>query len=77
MANLSIRKLDDAVYERLQRLAAEHSVSMEEEARRILSQAVAAPGRITDVFEQYFGQKNGIHLDELDQRKPHDPMDLS
>jgi len=40
MANISIRKLDDDVFFRLRTLAEEHGVSMEEEVRRILKQAV-------------------------------------
>ena len=35
MANLSIRRLDDMVYQHLQRLARAHGVSTEEEVRRI------------------------------------------
>lgn len=77
MANLSVRKLDSNVYEQLRIRAAMHGVSMEEEARQIISQAVAAPGRVSDVFGKYFGYKNGVDLDISDQRKPHEPMDFS
>lgn len=35
--------------------AALHGVSMEEEARRILSQAVNAPEKMSDVSLKYFG----------------------
>lgn len=76
MANLSVRKLDNQIYEQLRIRAAAHGVSMEEEARQILSQAVAAPERISDVFHKYFGPENGVDLDILNQRQPHNPMDF-
>ena len=75
MANLSVRKLDDTIYERLQALAEKHGISMEEEARQIISQAVTAPERIGDVFKKYFGAKNGVHL-KMPRHKPHNPLDI-
>jgi plasmid stability protein len=72
MANLSVRKLDNAVYERLRVRAAKHGVSMEEEARQIIYQAVAAPERISEVFHKYFSAQNGLDLDELNLRNPHE-----
>jgi antitoxin FitA len=75
MANLSIRRLDAQVYEQLRARAADHSLSIEEEARRIISQAVSAPPKISAVFKAYFGPEHGIDLDVL-QRKPHNPMDF-
>lgn len=77
MASLSVRKLDTKIYEQLRVRAAEHGVSMEEEARQIISQAVSSPERISSVFHKYFGYKNGIDLDTLAQHKPHAPMDFS
>lgn len=41
MANLTIRRIDPGIKERLRRRAAEHGHSMEEEARRILSGALS------------------------------------
>lgn len=72
MAGLSIRKLDDETYDRLQRRAARHGVSMEEEARRILRRAVAPPQRLGDFFVQTFGARGGVEL-ELPPREQHDP----
>jgi plasmid stability protein len=77
MANLSVRKLDKKVYERLRVRAANHGVSMEEEARQIIYTAVFAPEKITLIFQKYFGHENGIDLDILNQRKPHTPMDFN
>ena len=76
MASLSVRKLDEDTYERLRVRAAKHGVSMEEEARRILKQAISAPERIGDLFLDYFGHSNGVTL-ELPTREPHEPPTLS
>lgn len=72
MASLSVRKIDDDVYERLRIRAAQHGVSMEEEVRRILRRAVAAPERLGDLALECFGE-NGVEL-ELPPREPHEPM---
>lgn len=77
MANLSIRKLDENAYEQLRHKAMEHGISMEEEARRIISLAVSTPDKISSVFKKCFGPKNGITLNIPNQRKPHEPMDFS
>lgn len=74
MANLSIRKLDDKIYEQLRLQAAMHGVSIEKEVRQILAQAVAAPQRISDVFQKYFGHNNGVDLDVPKEQQPHQPM---
>ncbi|MFN7096844.1 MAG: FitA-like ribbon-helix-helix domain-containing protein [Gammaproteobacteria bacterium] len=76
MASLSVRKLDDTIYEQLRIRAIQHGVSMEEEARQILSQAVSAPQKISAVFRQHFGQKNGFDLNSSHPRTPHNPMDF-
>ncbi len=76
MASLSVRKLDKNAYESLRVRAAQHGVSMEEEARQIIYQAVTAPEKISAVFQKYFGQENGVNL-ELNDHKPHEPMDFA
>jgi plasmid stability protein len=75
MASLSVRKVEPEVYERLQTRAAEHGVSMEEEVRRILRQAVAAPERLGALAVECFGPDHGVDL-ELPAREPHEPLDL-
>ena len=75
MASLSIRKLDDRVYESLRIRAAKHGISMEEEVRNIIRQAVSAPGSISEVFRLNFGKNNGVDLENL-AHKPHYPMDF-
>lgn len=75
MASLSIRKLDNQVYEALRIRAAQHGVSMEEEARQTLSQIIAAPINIGSTFSRYFGKDNGVTLN-LEARTMHNPMDF-
>ena len=78
MASISVRKLDEKVYNQLRIRAAEHGVSMEEEARQIISKFVSVPERISDVFKKHFGQTHGIDLNIPNQRDtPHNPMDFN
>jgi plasmid stability protein len=76
MASLSVRKIDDDVYERLKARAAEHGVSIEEEVRRILRQVVSAPERLGELAIRLFGPDHGIDLDPQ-PRPPHEPRDRS
>lgn len=75
LASLSIRKLDDEIYDRLRDRAARRGVSMEEEARQILARAVSPPERLGDLALKIFGPERGADL-ELPPREPHDPIDL-
>ena len=75
MANLSVRKLDEETLARLRVRAASHGVSMEEEVRRILKEAVASPERLGDLALELFGPQYGVDL-MLPERLPHEPMDL-
>ena len=75
MANLSVRKLDDEVFSKLRLRAATHGVSMEEEVRQILKQAVTNPIKLGDMALQLFGETHGVEL-ELPEHKPHEPLDL-
>jgi plasmid stability protein len=76
LASLSIRKLDDEVYDRLRDRAARRGISMEEEVRQILKRAVSPPERMGDLFLKVFGSARGVELD-LPPREPHEPVDLS
>jgi len=75
MANLSVRKLDEDVFSKLRMRAETHGVSMEEEVRQILKQAVTNPIKLGDMALQLFGEKQGIEL-ELPEHTPHEPLDL-
>lgn len=74
MASLSVRKIDDEVYELLRIRAARNGVSMEEEVRRILKRAVSAPENLGDLARKYFGE-DGVEL-ELPRREPHEPIGI-
>lgn len=76
MANLSVRKLDDETLSRLRVRAAKHGVSMEEEARRILKEAVGAPENLGDLALRIFGPNHGVDL-QLPERTLHEPLDLT
>ena len=75
MGSLSIGKLDEETLSRLRVRAARNGVSMEEEARRILRDAVNPPERLGDLALEMFGPRHGVDL-ELPGRAPHDPPDL-
>jgi len=75
MANLSIRKLDEEVVRRLRKRAGAHGVSMEEEVRQILAEAVASPERLGDFALSLFGPVNGYDL-ELPEHGTHEPIEL-
>ena len=75
MASLSVRQIDDEVYDRLKVRAAGHGVSMEEEARQILQRAVAAPERLGEFAIRLFGPAHGVEL-PLPPRGIHEPLDL-
>lgn len=73
MPNLSIRKLEDETLQRLRLRAAQHRVSMEEEARRILRQAVMPPKQVGSLAQAYFGE-DGVDL-ELPERAVYSCLD--
>ena len=75
MPSLSVRRIEDDVYERLRARAQQHGVSMEEEVRRIIHRAVAAPERLGELALRCFGQAYGVEL-QLPPRQPHEPPDL-
>jgi antitoxin FitA len=76
MANLSIRKLDEDVFLRLRGLAYAHGVSMEEEVRQILKQAVTQEVKLGEMALQLFGEGQGVEF-ELPKHPAHEPLDLS
>ena len=54
---------------------ANHWVSMEEQARRILKDAVNAPDHLGDLALRIFGPEHGVDL-QLAERTPQEPFDL-
>jgi plasmid stability protein len=67
MASITIRNLDDETKERLRLRAARHRRSMEEEARTMLRQALAAPDAparsLAAVIHRRFEALGGLVLD--------------
>lgn len=63
MATLTIRKLDSSIKHRLRIQAAQHGISMEEEARRLLRKALiqdTIPDRLGSRIHQHFVQAGGV-----------------
>ena len=77
MASLRVRKLDDDTLRRLRVRAADHGVSVEDEVRRIIKQAVSTPERIGDLAVRLFTPAYGGPELELPERKITDPIDFS
>ena len=79
MASMTIRNLDDRVKTRLRVRAAEHGRSMEEEAREILTSALAREparaGNIYDAIRTRFASLGGVEL-PVRKREPIRPVDL-
>ena len=65
MVAINIRNLDPSVRQRLKERAARQGVSMEEEVRRILTQAVSAnePDDLSALFLSTFGRRHGVELE--------------
>ena len=66
MATLTIRRLDPVVKERLRVRAAQRGHSMEEEARRILSEScghISRAENLAEIVLRLFGEYNGIELE--------------
>jgi antitoxin FitA len=74
MASMTIRNLDDELKARLRVRAAQHGRSMEEEARVLLRDALAAPRspareNLADVALALFGPRHGVDLPEMPRAK--------
>ena len=76
MANLSVRKLEDETVQRLRVRAAQHGVSMEEEVRQILRQAVSAPDRLGDLAIRLFRPAWTDEPMDLPPRESSEPMEF-
>jgi antitoxin FitA len=73
MASITIRRLDDAVKARLRVRAARNGRSMEEEARQVLSAALAAkpkrPLNLAESIRRLVAPLGGVEL-EIPPREP-------
>ena len=71
---MTIRNLDDSLKAKLRVRAAQHGRSMEEEARVLLRDALAAPREaapphLVDVAKQLFGRRHGVDLPVMPRAK--------
>ena len=80
MPSLSIRNLDDATKRRLRIRAAEHGVPMEEEARRILRNALrpdaGPPESFGAAVRAIFRPLGGAELEPLPREPIREPPDF-
>jgi plasmid stability protein len=73
MATLTIRKLDSSIKESLRIQAAQHGISMEEEARRLLRKALIPdnrPNHLGSRIHRHFLQAGGVNENIIPQRSP-------
>ena len=75
MGSISVRRIDENTLQRLRERAAQHGVSMEEEVRRILQEAVAGRQRLGDLALATFGPDHGVEV-VLPQHQSHGPVDF-
>lgn len=79
MASMTIRNLNDRVKKRLRIRAAEHGRSMEDEAREILTSALAEErarkGNVYDAIRSRFEPLGGVEL-SAPERDPIRPVDI-
>jgi len=73
LSSISVRRLDEETIDALRIRAASRGVSMEEEVRRIIRQAVREPVKLGDLALEMFGAENGVEL-VLRERRPHEPI---
>ena len=73
MGSITIRRLEDATKERLRVRASHHGRSMEEEARQILTAALAGKSapqpNLAESIRQRFAALGGVELPDV-QREP-------
>lgn len=78
---LTIRNLDDSLKTQLRIRAAQHGLSMEEEVRRILQQALSAQnpqkGFGTRIHQQVMAVSGGVDLPAPTRSQPRPPPDFS
>ncbi|MDO9597941.1 MAG: plasmid stabilization protein [Azoarcus sp.] len=66
MAVLTIRNVEETIKTSLRVRAAQHGVSMEEEARRILRDALARPGGQTPLGQRLLGRFSDVASEDFE-----------
>ena len=68
MPQLLVRQIEEKVVKKLKERAGQHGVSMEEEHRRILREALLGPSKKKPSFKEYLLQMPDVGPDELFER---------
>ena len=68
MPQLIVRRIEEKVVKRLKEQAGRHGVSMEEEHRRILREALVGPSTKKPSFKEYLRQMPDLGSDDLFER---------
>jgi len=68
MPQLIVRQIEEKVVRKLKQQAGQHGVSMEEEHRRILREALLGPPNRKPSFKEYLLQMPDVGPDELFER---------
>ena len=80
MAMLTIRNVDEDLKTQLRIRAARHGLSMEEEVRRILQQALSQPNPATGlgsrIHQKVMALTGGIDLPDTPRTEPRPPPDF-
>lgn len=74
MPSISVRKIDEDTIRLLRLQASEHGVSMEEEVRRILKNAVSTPMCLGDFAAQLFASDCEGDDFQIPDRETHGPI---
>jgi plasmid stability protein len=83
MPNISVRKLDEGVLQQLKIQAAHNGVSMEEEARQILTRGIMPQKKLGEAVRQLFSnvydetacEDNGAEF-QIPPREVHQPIEF-
>ncbi len=75
MATLNVQEIDETILSRLRNRAERHGISVEEEVRFIIREAVTGQERLGDMALRIFGPERGANL-PLPDRQPHEPIEL-
>jgi antitoxin FitA len=69
MPQLLVRNIDEKVVRKLKQQAGEHGISMEEEHRRILREALMGPPKKRRSFKEFLFSMPDVGPDEVFERK--------
>lgn len=77
MPTMTVRNLPDDVHRRIKLYAAEHGISAEAAARRILDEATRPADRLGDVVVAFARARKADFPEMLRDRAPIEPADFS